>query len=185
MAGEEVVKLSLGIDPDLHHAGVALVRDGTKLVAVRCPTIASARRGGDAVVEMATAMSWSIAELVSEYGEPDICVVEGQESYLGSKVRPQDLIHLGQAAGVAVGAIRTLLLRARIELPRPVTWKGSVPKDIHQKRILSRLGIPYEQGSKPTRILELPDVDGLRAVKKAHLVHVIDAMGLASWGCNQ
>lgn len=177
--------IALGVDPDLHHAGVALVRDGTKLVAVRCPTIGSAYRGGDAVVHMAGAMSFAIAELISTYGEPDVCVVESQESYLGSRVKPQDLIHLGQAAGVAVGAIRTLILAARIELPRPKTWKGTVPKDIHQKRILSRLGIPYEQGSKPTRILELPDVDGLRAVKKAHLIHVIDAMGLAAWGCNQ
>lgn len=176
---------ALAIDPDLHHAGVALVEDGTKLLAVRCPKIASHFRGGDAVVQMAGSMSIALAELISEYGEPDICAVESQESYLGSRVKPQDLIHLGQAAGGAVYMLRALMLTARIELPRPVTWKGSVPKDIHQKRILRCLGIPFESGSKPTKILKLPEGIGFEGIKRAHLTHVIDAMGLASWACGQ
>lgn len=177
--------LALGIDPDLHHAGVALVRDGSKLVAVRCPRIASHFRGGDAVVKMAGALNLALTELLSDYGEPDICAVESQQSYLGSHVRPQDLINLGQMAGGSVYMLRALLLQTRIELPKPAAWKGTIPKDIHQKRILRCVGIPFESGSKPTRILTLPDVDGLRAVKPTYLEHVIDAIGLACWASSQ
>lgn len=182
------MKRALAIDPDLHHAGVALVEEnalGFKLIAVRCATVGSTFRGGDAVVQMAGALNLSIADLISEYGEPDVCAVEGQESYLGSKVKPQDLIHLGQSAGSAVGVLRGLLYRVRIELPRPVTWKGSVPKDIHQKRILRCLSIPFEPGSKPTKILKLPEGIGFEGIRKAHLIHVIDAAGLATWACGQ
>lgn len=171
----------LGIDPDLHHAGVALVEDGRKLLAVRCPQVSSHFRGSAAVVQMALSMEVALAEILSEYGHPDFAVVEGQESYLGAKVRPQDLIHLAQAAGSAAGLVRALA-GCRIELPRPVTWKGSIPKDVHQKRVLRALGIPYEPGSKPTRILKLPSGVGFESIKKSHLTHVIDAIGLAVWG---
>ena len=177
--------LALGIDPDLHHAGVALVRDGSKLVAVRCPTIASRYRGGDAVVAMAGALNLALIELLSEHGEPDVCAVESQQSYLGSKVKPQDLIHLGQMAGGSVYMLRALMFSARIELPKPAAWKGTVPKDVHQKRILSMVRIPYEQGSKPTKILRLPEGLGFEGMKRSHFSHVIDAIGLASWACSQ
>jgi len=179
------VTLALGIDPDLHHAGVALVRDGSKLVAVRCPTIASHFRGGDAVVQMAGALNIALVELIAEYGEPDVCAVESQQSYLGSKVKPQDLIHLGQMAGGSVYMLRALLFGVRIELPKPSAWKGTVPKDIHQKRILSMVGIPYEPGSKPTKILRLPEGRGFEGIKRSNLSHVIDSIGLASWACSQ
>jgi len=174
--------ISLGIDPDLHHAGVALVRDGKKVIAVRCPTVSSNLRGAEAAVAMAQAMELVLTELFQAYGAPDVVAVEGQESYLGSKVKPQDLLNLALAAGVAVGIVRACWSAPRIEVPRPVTWKGSVPKDIHQKRILRSVGIPFATGEKPTRILRLPETDGFAGIKPKNMIHVIDAIGLAVWG---
>lgn len=175
----------IGFDPDLHHAGIALIDDfGTavpKLIAVRCPLVSSHFKGGDAVVQMAGAMDEAVAEMISEYGRPDRVVIEGQESYLGSKVRPQDLLHLALAAGAAVGLARSLC-RCRIEVPRPVVWKGSIPKHVHQKRILRAVGIPYVSASNPTRILKLPEGVGFEGIKKSNFSHVIDAIGLAVWG---
>lgn len=137
------------------------------------------------MVQMAGAMSIALAELISEYGAPDVCAVEGQESYLGSKVKPQDLIHLAQAGGGAAYMLRALLYNTRIEMPRPVIWKGSVPKNIHQKRILRIVGIPFEPRSNPTKILKLPTGIGFEGIKPAQLTHVIDSIGLAAWACGQ
>lgn len=172
----------LGIDPDLHHAGVALVDDGKKLVAVRCPVVSSNFRGAEAAVEMARSMELVLTDLFQTYGKPDTAIIEGQDSYLGSKVKPLDLLHLALSAGVAIGIVRACWSGPRIECPKPVTWKGTVPKHIHQKRILRSLGIAYVPGETPTRILKLPEVDGMAEIKKSHLIHVIDAMGLAVWG---
>lgn len=172
----------LGIDPDLHHAGVALVDDGKKLVAVRCPIVSTNFKGAEAVVEMARSMELVLTDLFQTYGEPNTVIVEGQDSYLGSKVKPLDLLHLALAAGVAIGIVRACWSRPRIECPKPVTWKGSVPKHIHQKRILRSVGIAYVPQETPTRILKLPEVDGMAQINKRHLIHVIDAMGLAVWG---
>jgi len=185
----------LGIDPDLHHAGIAFV-DTTAgpilgiarstasakpvIRAVRCPLATG--RGYEAVVKMALAMQVALEELFQDWGEPDVAVVEGQESYLGSRVRPQDLIHLATASGIAVGLVRAYYGRPRIEVPQPKNWKGSVPKAIHQKRILKAVGIPFEQGSVPPRILRLPANVGFEGIAKSNLSHVIDAIGLTLWG---
>jgi Holliday junction resolvasome RuvABC endonuclease subunit len=172
----------LGIDPDLHHAGVALVDNGKTIVAVRCPCVSANFRGSESVVQMSGAMFLVLEELFQSYGQPDVCVVESQESYLGSNVRPQDLIHLGQAAGAAVGIVRACWGKTRIEVPKPKVWKGTIPKDMHQKRILRSVGIPFEIGTKPTKILRLPEIDGFAGIKKSNLIHVVDAIGLACWG---
>lgn len=175
----------LGIDPDLHHAGVALVdttASGSKLIAARCPVVSSKLRGAESAVEMARAMELVLVELFQIYGEPTTAVVEGQESYLGSKVKPQDLLHLALVSGVAIGLVRACWSKPRIECPKPKVWKPTIEKHVHQKRILRSVGIPYVPQQIPTRILQVPDIDGLRAIKVGNLIHVIDAIGLAVWG---
>ena len=172
----------LGVDPDLHHAGLALVDDGKTVIAVRCSQVSSDLRGTTSCVEMARAMQEDLFELFAAYGRPDVAIVEGQEMYLGSRVRPQDLLHLALAAGMAAGIVRAAWADTRIEVPKPKTWKGDIPKHIHQKRVLRSVGIQFEGGSNPVRILRLPETDGFAGIKKPHLIHVIDAIGLAVWG---
>lgn len=172
----------LGVDPDLHHAGIALVDDGKTVIAVRCPQVSGNLRGAAAAVEMARSMQVDLFELFAAYGRPDVAIVEGQEMYLGSRVRPQDLLHLALSAGIAAGVVRAAWADTRIEIPKPQTWKGTIPKHIHQKRIMRSVGIQFEGGSNPAKILRLPTTDGFDGIKKAHLIHVIDAIGLAVWG---
>lgn len=174
---------SLGIDPDLHSTGIALVENGKTVLAVRCPLVSSNFRKEAAVVQMAGAMEIILAELFSEYGKPDVCAVESQKVYLKSRVRPQDLIDLSKVAGVAIGLVRAYYSAVRIECIGSKTWKGDVPKPISQKRILRSVGIPFEPGTVPTKILRLPEGIGFeKLTTKAQMIDVIDAIGLAVWG---
>ncbi len=172
----------LGVDPDLHHAGIALVDDGKTIIAVRCSQASADLRGSTAAVAMAYALREDLFALFSAYGRPDVAIVEGQEMYLGSRVRPQDLLHLALSAGIAAGVVRAAWDTTRIEIPKPKTWKGDIPKHVHQKRIMRAVGIPFEGGSNPAKMLTVPTADGFRDIKKSHLIHVIDAIGLAVWG---
>jgi len=174
--------LVLGVDPDLHHAGVGLVADGSRILSVACPCVRTSLRGTEAIIAMTEQMQAAICGIFFTYGTPDLAVVEGQESYLGSKVRPQDLLNLAIAAGIAAGLAKSLGA-SRLLIPRPQTWKGSIPKAVHQKRILSRLKIPYAPGEVPTRILMPPSC--FAGITKGNYTHVIDALGLACWGETQ
>jgi len=91
-------------------------------------------------------------------------VVEGQEKYPKDRVRPNDLIHLAQVAGLAAGYIHAYHdIRPLIVKPR--LWKGSVPKDVHQKRILSQVTIG--------------EACSYLQCNKTEQGHLIDAIGLA------
>lgn len=172
----------LGVDPDLHHAGIALVDDGCKVIAVRCPLVSGDLRGAGACVEMARAMQADLFELFAAYGRPDVAIVEGQEMYLGSRVRPQDLLHLALSAGIAAGIVRAAWDDTRIEIPKPKTWKGDIPKHVHQKRVLRSVGIPFVAGSNPVKMVAVPKIEGFAGIRPSRLTHVIDAIGLAVWG---
>lgn len=178
----------LGLDPDMHHAGIAVVDSG-KLLAVRVVKVSSRLTGEDAVAEMAKALCWSLNELVGDYPGISVAVVESQELSMRrireENIKPQGIINLGQTAGAAVGILRMLLPHARTLMPRPIGsravpgWKPSIPKHAHQKRILTAAGIPYEPGKIPTRITRLPEADGVKDIAPSHWSHVIDAIGLA------
>lgn len=181
----------LGIDPDMHHAGLALMDCG-KILAVRVAKVPSRVTGEAAVVQFASAMYVVLAELVSDFPGIQRVVVESQELSMRrireENIKPQGIINLGQTAGTTVGIVRCLLPGARIDMPRPIGskrepgWKPSIPKHAHQKRILSAVGIPYEPGKIPTRILRVPDFNGAADISASNWLHVIDAIGLAMHG---
>jgi hypothetical protein len=152
--------IALGVDPDLHHAGVALVSaDGINRPKVLWVGVALAPRKLKSYAA-ASALDWPMPPQTH-----DLLVVEGQKNYPHSPVRPDDLMHLAFAAGVARGHYRTPLLAAKIPLPQE--WKGTVPKDIAHARILSRVVI-------------MPQV--VEFLEGPHKSHVIDAIGLALFG---
>lgn len=62
------------------------------------------------------------------------------------RVDPNDLITLALRAGAVVGSVRRLYPCVEVRWVLPATWKGSVPKPIHQRRIWEAL-TPAEQAS--------------------------------------
>ena len=154
----------MGIDPDVNHTGVCVIADG---VVVEAQLIVPDKDSvyGDLRYRMAQALATELDYLIEEF-HPDLCVVEWQ-AIRPSDPRPNDILELCTVAGMCVA------LCAResvpVERPLPVAWKGSVPKKIHQKRILVAAGANDKD-------------DCWAGIPKGKLNHVIDALGLAMWG---
>jgi len=183
---------SIGIDPDLHHTGLALLCDGcdvgTELAVLDVKCIAAAGLKCEAaVIEMVHQLS--IDWFPGSIGlGPVLITVEAQEIYLGGATKnPRNIMHLAQVAGAALACATRQFINPILYFPRPATWKGQVPKQIHQERTLDKLGWPcrrvgtlkggycYPTASSIVDIARAP-------LPKTHWKHVVDAMGLALWG---
>lgn len=174
--------IALGVDPDTFSTGLALVEtlDGRKGRVLAVRTAASTRRSPveKRVVQMALSIREALEELRGEAwdlpGDPTIraVAVEGQKKYPNDRTRPNDLIRLAQVAGEALAVARGLFpLAVTVEIPDPQDWKGQVPKRVHQRRILKRVGLE--------RVEDLAAVPGGERLTTVQLGHVVDAVGLA------
>jgi len=181
--------IAIGIDPDLHNTGIAVV-DADSILAVGVAKISAKLKGDEAVVEMCEELARFFDFHPAFNHHAKIGVVEGQQLYRGKTKNPDSILRLAQVAGAAVGAvIRDFDYLQRMFFPRPVNWKGSVPKFIHQARTLMGFGIASERvGRDPKTMwarpahLPLADCVLLTPVTKGQWKHVVDAIGLARWG---
>jgi Holliday junction resolvasome RuvABC endonuclease subunit len=171
----------LGIDPDLHHTGLSMVKDGVPQ-DLACVTVDRKLVGPEAVMAMARALPAALHSLSKL--EPVVAVVENQQIYTGTqgRARPDDILKLGQVAGAALAAIEHVFCVDKVFFPKPQRWKGSVPKLIHQRRILSRLG--WETVETKTTVRPKGNPLGFH-LAATHWSHVLDAIGLALWGEKQ
>lgn len=64
------------------------------------------------------------------------------------KGRQSDIVDLAVAAGMCASALASPTYTSSVYMVRPMTWKGQVPKRIHQQRILDSL-TPYEISQIP------------------------------------
>jgi hypothetical protein len=160
--------ISVGIDPDTSATGVAIVMtEGTKIEDVEAWVVrAKGRKAEDRVMGMA----WGLAELLPRLLKVAHVVVVEWQAIRPTDRRPNDILNLAAVAGMAMGIAHCAHLREPIILnPLPVRWKGSIPKDVHQRRILSESGLS----------LDSPAFCGIIPSLRTHAV---DAVGLALWG---
>lgn len=112
---------------------------------------------------------------------PLLVVLEGQ------KIRPG----LGVSSGAALGATMSAFPEAKVIVPDAQEWKGSVPKKIHQARILKAQGWEGQKRSDYMTVVGDPkdligrDVIGAEIIKSSDWKHVLDGVGLAHWGQRQ
>ena len=161
--------IAVGIDPDLHNTGIAVVESparGGKFTILEAH-IAKVDREYTSLHAVLDSIKGIHKWSCHTTHKPDIVVIEGQEIYAGKTKNPESILRLAQVAGAAVGISQTIEHRY---LPRPKEWKGSVPKNIHQERIRAQ-------------IANLDPVTCWRP-KSAHS-HLWDAVGLAIWGINR
>jgi len=175
--------VALGIDPGLHHTGIAVVdRDCIRLVGVLTH---KHDKGIDAVMSMAQLIQRELyTRLVSLTCCIEHVVIEDQEIYRSRTKNPMDILRLGQVAGAAVGAALTYTW-GNIHVVAPKVWKKQTPKDIHQERVLARYGVTARRVS-PTQGCVPVAWPGALPVGAAELSerqwnHAIDAIGLARW----
>lgn len=172
--------ICLGIDPDLHNTAIALINGDYEVLDLAIASIPSKYTGIEAKLKMMEILENIIGLAMSPYDDIDLCVVEGQQKYFGtSAARTKDLIDLAHVSGAAA-AYCISFNPERISMPVPATWKGSIPKPIHQERILKRL----KWSPKRTATYAYPTTPPAAYLDftKTHWKHLVDAIGLAIWG---
>ncbi len=183
---------SLGIDPDTHHTALALTSTkGIKGLAV--VEVGSKHKGQMAVAKMIEALAMTMPTWLHRLKVTHLAVIvaEGQQIYAGGKTKNwSSILKLGPITGAAAALARSSTL-ALVKVPTPMEWRGSIPKDVMQARVLTKRGIDYTmRGTGKARycipeVSDLQEVDGARLIKPTGWKHVVDAIGLADWGLKQ
>ena len=177
----------LGIDPDTKTTGLGLLNDGKPIYAHLIEVPDRKAKVNVRILRMVDAVESFLSNFRVEQPEGaaiEKIVIEGQRHRPGSKVRPQDLIHLAQVAGAIAGVCSALWPGVQIVMPEPTAWKGSVKKDVFTRRILKDLGLELSekgglQFADAKVTVRLP---GTTKLKKSDSSHPIDGLGLALWG---
>jgi hypothetical protein len=174
----------LGCDPDLHTLSVAVIKDDGGLPVLDRILIVKQKgsKGDAAVLDMVAAMQ-RMPFAYDLAGESVVAVESQDVSYTGrtNAARVSDLVNLAHIAGAVCQKFQVLAPRAML-LPKPQAWKGNVPKDIHQCRVLKRLGIAFHMkgGQDPypvptdTRLLAAGD-----KINDGDWKDINDSIGLA------
>ena len=160
--------ITVAIDPGLRDQGVAVFRDQT-LIAATLIRVPGKERGPAQWCEVAYRTHEWVSTQVSMLGQHKGQVVsEHPQSYIASQQKG-DQNDLCELAGV-VGATCLALSRGTswsVTGYLPQEWKGQVPKDVHNARVLKRLS-PEE--------FKIVETCG---VPESLLHNVIDSVGIA------
>jgi len=171
------------VDPDLHTLSVAVLDDDGVLEGVYVAKH-TGYKGCAAVVCILRELQRIYYLSNGVYDTPFVLAVESQDSsYTGrtNLARVQDLVTLGHVSGGVVAHLRA----TRTYLVKPQRWKGSVPKGIHQKRVLRRLGIEYTMkgGKSPYPVpVDFKRYDKTGNVNAGDWKDIVDSVGLAAYG---
>lgn len=155
-------EIVLAVDPSVACTGAALFVDGVLHACGIVPT------KSDEPLELRVRRVACAFPSAPEARRPDVLVIEYPQAYRrerGSKGEdPNDLIAVGCVAGAILATVRAL----QFHLIYPASWKGQVPKDIHNERVRKRLAPD-----------ELRTLEAIRPAGKAH--NAIDAIGIGLW----
>jgi len=156
--------ITLGIDPGTKSTGLAWLND-QKVVQVKV-----ARAEGQLAENRREGMADAIRACLVDCLIPDRVVIEWQ-SVRPCDRRPNDILALVAVAGMALAACKSRFSwkPPTYYLPLPNEWKGSVPKEIHQRRIMAEVGA-----------FTFPE-----SLKAQEIRDVTDAIGLALWGARR
>ncbi len=167
--------ITIGIDPDTANTGIAVVEDGE----VMWVGTASAR--GATVQDRLPGMAEGIRHALNTWAgyfsiDPDVCAIEWQRLRPRGERNPNSIVDLNGVAGMCLQAcLAEFGSYPQLLTPIPVQWKGSVPKAIHQARILGKVDL----------CRQLIGVQGAEKMTKTQKGHVVDAIGLALWAAEQ
>ena len=149
----------VSVDPGVNATGLAVFED-EELVGVRLLRAGSLRH----MISVLVNEEWPV-----QFGYPETVIIEQPTVYRrGGKGDSKDLISVAIVAGAAAAAYGCESLDQTIKFVEPRTWKGSVPKKVHNERILDKL-----------RILELQYFNMCIDDVPSSLAHnMIDAVGI-------
>lgn len=154
----------IAIDPSISELGVAVFEtyEITRVKRIKGPRTV----GGTEAKRLQLLMGhlehelWAYMTLGKRYGGWDL-VIEWPEVYSRGRTDPNDLLLLSGVVGAIIGQFHW----RGVYSYKPKEWKGQVPKEIHNDRVLQKLG---------------PNIQAdLNRIPKTYRHNVIDACGLA------
>ncbi|MEI6791235.1 MAG: hypothetical protein WCK42_08650 [Myxococcaceae bacterium] len=164
----------LAIDPGLQATGWAVLSDktGTLLSCGMVRPFAQVSQT-HSIAELRSKIMKIWEERVGFSKNPVALAVELPQIYQQKFLKgdPNDLIPLSVMSGLFWASFNP----GKCFLPRPATWKGQVPKDVMQERIISKLS------TSSKRIL----AESLQTVPKYLRHNVYDAVGIGLWAFKQ
>lgn len=193
-------KIYIGIDPDIRLLNAAIVTDTKEPLAV---FVRRNKEGKDneAVANAARKACRLIEDIIAyfvAYKEYDNCsivtVIESQSMMhtkrmraTGRNVNYESIRRLSQVTGCLMGAFSNM--SSEIYLIDAITWKGSVPKDIHHRRIYNELNIAPIQGDYSIKCVP-KDIGKLSTWSKdkcnpGDFIDINDSLGLALYGAQK
>ena len=182
--------ISLGLDPDTTHVGFGILASnvGEALFDLHHPVLAGLidvcddkAAVEDRIQSLALIVPQVFASLATKF-QPNIIVIESQRYRTHSKVDAQDLIMLAQAAGICMAAARCVWPRAGMFTPEPADWKGSIPKEVFTRRLISRMKLGQGPTIRRRCAITYNGAEISERLPASKHTHAIDALGLARWG---
>lgn len=169
----------IGIDPDTHHAGVAVVADWQREpIFLGVAAIDQKKyKGEEATSRIGYALKEIALKIEVSNGvrftlDTKVLIVESQQQLVYGHARKKDILMLAQSAGVAVGVFQSLISGIQsTTIVQPYEWKGQIDKELHHSNTI----IPHLRWRTNHGMEEW-------GIKKSHEQHVLDALGLALWG---
>jgi hypothetical protein len=169
------------VDPDLHFTSLIGLDAKGNLIAFGQTEVASSLTGSRAAIALNRELR---ADAEGEGGAclppRRILVIEDQRNYKGGK-NVLSLILLSRAAGISLSIFTELLKPTHTIFVDADDWKGSVPKRIHQQRIVARSGLPAVQKGYKFKVEWPKPFEWARDLTATNQSHAIDALGIARW----
>lgn len=176
----------LGVDPDLHSCAIVVASfspgEAPYVESAGIASVSSKLKGLEASSKMAEVLA-SYFDKLARQVQWDLWIVEAQQVYPGKAFRAADLIALAVVSGAAVASSQAAMpsCAGRGRLVLPSEWKGQVPKQVHQARILRRAGMEFEAANGYC----VPSLPWGQGLKKASYKHLVDAFGLCLFGSTE
>ena len=132
-------------------------------------------------------------DMPEELGTVCSIAVEGQNvTYTAGKgANPQHIVDLAGTAGAILAVLSAFNPAADTYLPAPSEWKGTIPKSVHQCRMISNVGMKYEKkGGQntypvPWRDQWIGKVMGPDKINDGDWQDIADSVGLALYARDQ
>lgn len=168
----------VGIDPDTHFTSwVELNIDGT-IVSMGQTDVDREASNSVALLFLARELE-ELSQEHQRHSPYTTAWIESQKPYMGMR-NVQSLLLLAQATGMAFQTFHRAVQCPGPSLVLPQEWKGSVPKEAHQARIIKRSGLSATKKGRLYRV-DWPFAWACNLITSRHS-HLIDALGIAQYG---